>query len=307
MKIHIEKISFAICILGLGLVLSGTKACREDYFFATQVDGVATSTPDPTEEAVITLTPSVTATETPSPTETAEPAATLTAVPTSTIAPTATVATAALLNSFSFKDDLPDDLTDDNSGKKSVTAETVKVGKVGNWLGNAFTDNDTNGKDDADNDSDGYSNGLEANKNTDPDNARSYPFYQSSKNYLKSDADRDGIEDTEEENLGTDKSKFDSDGDGCGDGIEGAVGRDPLSSKFGNKDSDSDCLPDSFESKYKLNPGSNDTDFDGLNDGNEVAFATNPLKRDTDGDGISDSEEHLRGFDPTNPNDPVSN
>ena len=42
------------------------------------------------------------------------------------------------------------------------------------------------------------------------------------------DADGDGLDDADEQDLGTDPGAFDTDGDGAGDGDEVAAGTDPL-------------------------------------------------------------------------------
>jgi uncharacterized protein (DUF1800 family) len=92
-------------------------------------------------------------------------------------------------------------------------------------------------------------------------------------------------------------------------------------------DSDSSSIPDWYEIKYALEPGSAalaadnsdgdgltnlqeyengtdphnaDSDGDGLNDSQEVTLGTNPLNGDTDGDRLSDSAE-VTGTVPTDP------
>ncbi len=103
------------------------------------------------------------------------------------------------------------------------------------------------------------------------------------------DADKDGLLKSEEKRLGTDPDKFDTDGDGLGDGDEvRKYHTNPL-----KVDTDGDGLSDGDEVlKYKTDPLKADTDGDGLSDGDEVLkYNTDPLKADTDGDGLSDGDE----------------
>ena len=127
-----------------------------------------------------------------------------------------------------------------------------------------------------------------------------------------SDDDKDGLTLDEEESLGTDPKKADSDGDGLTDGEEvNKYKTNPL-----NSDSDGDGLNDNDEiyiyktnplvgdtdndglldgeeiNIYKTNPNDADTDHDGLNDGLEIKnYKTDPLKADTDNDGLKDGDE----------------
>jgi hypothetical protein len=89
--------------------------------------------------------------------------------------------------------------------------------------------------------------------------------------------------------------EVDSDGDGLTDGLETALGTDPLL-----PDSDADGVSDSDETDFygtdALDP---DTDGDGLDDAEElISHSTNPLLDDTDGDEVSDSVEVTAGSDP---------
>jgi len=87
----------------------------------------------------------------------------------------------------------------------------------------------------------------------------------------------------------------DSDADGLTDGLETALGTDPLL-----PDSDADGLSDSDEINfYGTDPLDLDTDGDGLDDAEElVIYGTNPLLDDTDGDNVSDYDEVVAGSDP---------
>jgi outer membrane protein OmpA-like peptidoglycan-associated protein len=103
------------------------------------------------------------------------------------------------------------------------------------------------------------------------------------------DVDNDGLERCDEEKLGTDPNKADTDGDGLLDGEEVMKYKtNPL-----DPDTDKDGLKDGEEvMTYKTDPNKADTDGDGLKDGEEVMkYKTDPLKADTDGDGLNDSDE----------------
>ncbi len=76
-------------------------------------------------------------------------------------------------------------------------------------------------------------------------------------------------------------------------------------SVFDTTDSDSDGLPDIYETSFfpadltKLGLG--DFDGDTINDPLEYANGTNPTRADTDNDGLTDSQEVLAGTNPVNP------
>ncbi len=104
-----------------------------------------------------------------------------------------------------------------------------------------------------------------------------------------SDDDKDGLTLDEEEKLGTDPKKADSDGDGLTDGEEvNKYKTNPL-----NNDSDGDGLKDNDEMyTYKTNPLAGDSDNDGLLDGEEInIYKTNPNDADSDHDGLKDGDE----------------
>lgn len=108
----------------------------------------------------------------------------------------------------------------------------------------------------------------------------------------KSDRDNDGLTKCEEQALGTDPEKADTDGDGLKDGEEVNIYKtNPLS-----VDTDGDGLSDYDEvKKYNTDPNKADTDGDGLNDYDEIMiYKSNPNVADTDGDGISDGDEVLK-------------
>jgi len=136
----------------------------------------------------------------------------------------------------------------------------------------------------ADNDGDDLTNCDEEKIGTDPE---------------KPDTDSDGLSDGEEFNTyKTDPLKYDSDNDGLNDKEEiVSYKTNPL-----NVDTDNDKLSDYDEVKsYKTDVLNPDTDGDGLLDGDEVEIhKTNPLYADSDSDGLNDSEEII-GYK-TNPN-----
>ncbi len=70
-------------------------------------------------------------------------------------------------------------------------------------------------------------------------------------------------------------------------------------------DADASGIPDWFETKYSLEPGTvalaaTDTDGDGLTNLQEYQRGTNPRLADSDGDGLSDGVEVTLGTDPLN-------
>jgi outer membrane protein OmpA-like peptidoglycan-associated protein len=102
------------------------------------------------------------------------------------------------------------------------------------------------------------------------------------------DRDDDGLGNADEEALGTNPDKRDSDGDGLADGDEVLRHRtNPIAA-----DSDGDGLSDYDEiNVFSTNPARRDTDRDGLDDRAEIGGLTDPLKPDTDGDGILDGAD----------------
>ncbi|MCP4046711.1 MAG: hypothetical protein GY732_12080, partial [Gammaproteobacteria bacterium] len=142
-------------------------------------------------------------------------------------------------------------------------------------------------------------------------------------NPVLADTDNDGLLDGNEINPTSDNDGDgiinildpDSDNDGLPDGIEVALGLDPLSADSdangipdGSEDGDGDGLPNIEEVLSNTDPENPDTDGDGILDGEEViagadGFITDPLRADTDGDGMPDGYETRFGLDPTDPGD----
>ncbi|MEM8594307.1 MAG: hypothetical protein AAGF06_05760 [Pseudomonadota bacterium] len=105
------------------------------------------------------------------------------------------------------------------------------------------------------------------------------------------DADRDGLSDVQEAQLGTDPKNPDTDGDGTGDAQEvGANVAKPLnSSSLDNPDvidAKDPCWPTVLVAACKR-----DSDNDGLTDYEENQAGTDPMKADSDNDGLNDQQE----------------
>lgn len=93
---------------------------------------------------------------------------------------------------------------------------------------------------------------------------------------------------------------LDADGSGIPDWYEMKYALEPGSPALATADADGDGLSNLQEYQRGTDPHQADTDGDGLSDGQEVALGTNPLMADTDGDGLSDGAEVHTAI-PTNP------
>ena len=93
---------------------------------------------------------------------------------------------------------------------------------------------------------------------------------------------------------------LDSDASGIPDWFEMKYALEPGSAALAAADSDGDGLTNLQEFQRATDPRKADTDGDGLSDGQEVALGTNPLSADTDGDGLSDFAE-VNAPIPSNP------
>ncbi len=114
-----------------------------------------------------------------------------------------------------------------------------------------------------------------------------------------SDPDGDLLTNLEEQALGTDPTRQDTDGDGLPDAFEAnSPGYNPL-----DMDADGDFLSDAAEFGAGTDPSEPDSDSDGLTDFIEVSKGYNPLSGDTDQGGVWDGEEVL--VDKTDPIDPA--
>ena len=123
------------------------------------------------------------------------------------------------------------------------------------------------------------------------------PEVEKQKEVKNIDTDGDGLLDSEEDKLGTDKNNPDTDNDGLNDSDEIEEWEtDPLVS-----DTDGDGYSDGEEVEGGYDPlgtGQLDSDNDGLGDADEKNIGTDPKKFDTDSDGLSDKEEIDAGSDP---------
>ena len=121
------------------------------------------------------------------------------------------------------------------------------------------------------------------------------------------DPDGDFLATVNEEKLGTDPERADSDRGGVPDGKEVAWGTNPTVRRDDRRhklDSDRDGIPDDAEERLGTDPYSKDSDGDGIDDRIEVEeLETNPGDPDTDGGGIWDGEEIAAGTDPHDPSD----
>lgn len=292
----------ALILLSIGLIVSGTKACQEDYALGSQVSVNKTTTPTPTATdeggggsatATPTTTPGVLGSVTPSPT------------------PTGTKDTAGLTNGGvrgGASGSLYQELSAlSNESPSEVAAAVAKQGKSGgrdaNWLGESFRGQKSGGAGEwQDRDGDGFSDATEQKADTDPSNAGSAPEWILSSTLDKRvkgrDSDMDGLLNSEEAAIGSDPRLIDTDGDGRTDGAEKRSGGDPRSPNDTYLDSDSDGLSDEYEMDAGLNPRSLDSDSDGLRDDTELAIGSDPLKVDTDNDGVADGKEFDLGADP---------
>lgn len=283
-----------LSLVALGLLLSGTKACQEDYDLGSvssvptatptddgdDDDDIETLTPTPTETSIATETPD--GTETPDATETPDGDPTETPTPT----PEPTVGTASLFTQLSQIRESPE-------GSRQADGQ-----KPQNWLGKIGTEPFT------DTDGDGYSDSLEEQSGSDLGDPGSIPLPPSSRlaERLRGiDDDVDGIPNEAETALGTSPISPDSDGDGYFDGPESLVSSDPLDQNslpaggaaadagrygsprgfdVGAPDSDGDGLPDAYESSIGSDPYNLDTDSDGIVDGVEIALGSDPVLDD---------------------------
>ena len=129
-----------------------------------------------------------------------------------------------------------------------------------------------------DTDSDGINDGIEVTNGSDPVD----PCSPNINALATNDCDNDGLDNTAENNAGTDNTLADTDFDGINDGDEVTNGSDPLDPCDPNagapdSDCDGDGLSNATEDNIGTDPGDADTDNDGFLDGNEVTNGSDPL------------------------------
>ena len=107
------------------------------------------------------------------------------------------------------------------------------------------------------------------------------------------DQDSDGLPDNMEAVAGTNPADADSDDDGLLDGFEVSHGLDPLHAGDQSGDPDGDGLNNLAEQGAGTSASVPDTDGDGILDGVEVRDrGTNPRSRDTDSDSVPDASDN---------------
>lgn len=327
-----EKFVAVLSLAAVVVLTTGVNRCQTSYNFAAQSSGV---TPSGTNGVVsVTPTGTVTITATPTGAGTNTPATTTTGTPAATPEPTTDdgegededpvdidpafsgdganfqiskkqASGAALLGALSQLEEEEKNRPTDSSASSALEGARGQNQKDNgaptdpNWLGKGFAKKGG----DQDSDSDSFSDFVEEQYGTDPNDANSFPpvkiTTELSARLLGLDDDADGLPNAQEKALGTDPLNVDSDGDGVSDGAEIRSGTDPLKAQNAPVDSDGDGLSDQFEKSRGLDWLHADGDGDGLRDDIELAIGTDITNPDSDGDGIPDGKEVAIGSDPT--------
>ena len=282
---------YVLGLLSVGIVVSGTNSCRDDYYLGSQTS----ATPSPTTGSP-TASPTVTSTRTPQSSPSPTP------TPTELVDPTETqFAAIGVLDSDSVKGSLKAAMGKAGNGvippSDGISGGGPRAQANPNWLGGAFvqvTPEDT--------DSDGFTDTVESSLGTDPKDPVSMPSVSCRSEFTKRfrgvDDDEDGLSNAEEARFGTNSHAYDTDQDGCGDGSEVLSGSSPTDPASMPASQNHDCLSDAYKQQHGLKLSSADSDGDSLDDAEEIAFGSDPLAADSDGDGVYDWREIERGCDP---------
>jgi hypothetical protein len=107
------------------------------------------------------------------------------------------------------------------------------------------------------------------------------------------DDDSDGLTNAQEHAWETNRLDPDTDRDGVRDGVEVAIGTNPLVADADDLASDlnHDGLIDSIGAQLGYQPTQSDSDGDSVSNADEALMCTNPLRTDSDGDGVPDSTD----------------
>jgi hypothetical protein len=316
MQVFMNRFFLFAGIALAGSALMGVDACQRDVDFASFARVSASSTATDDDSTTGTPTGSVSPSNTPSssPTRSGTPSVSPTEddetpTPSSSASgtPTSTASTSAIRNnemvviSRQVRSAM-NALRSKGDGQSSASPSQQRS-DAGNWLGNLYADEVVAGVV-VDSDKDGFSDALEKDFGTDPENAASFPniFVTDLTARLGvDDGDLDGLINSRETELGTDSSNPDTDSDGIGDGAEVLSSSNPLDAKSRPADGDGDGLSNDFESEIGSNPRAADTDGDGLWDDLELVVGSSFSDVDSDNDGILDGREVFQGSDPLRP------
>jgi hypothetical protein len=270
-------LAYTLALGSMAMVISGTRACQEDYDLAGQTNIVAT----PTSTTAPTLTATPTGSPSPTPTET--PSVDESPTPEPEQEPLVGILDEATLESA--------------DGHAEDPAAEPRAAASQNWLGSAFV-----AKVGLDSDGDGFTDEAENEYLSDPHNAKVTPAYSCASllrdRLAGADDDGDGLVNGDEQRRGTDAADGDSDGDGCADGAEVWSQSSPLDGTSLPASAAGHCLSDAFKGEKGLTVGVDDADSDGLVDSVELAIGSDPTSADSDGDGIYDGREVQIGCDP---------
>lgn len=298
-----STLCYSAALCSVAVVISGTRACQEDYVLGAQTRGLdptpipgETGTPRPTE------TPSTALTATPTALGTVTAVASLTPVATGSVPPTPTAPATSTpeVEPLSIRSVLRDtSASRDASERSGGSADSQGRGAATNpnWLGEAFV-----ARVGADTDGDGFTDDVEKEHQSDAKDPNKVPGH-SCASLLRDrlagmDDDADGLLNSDEQRLGTNPVEADSDGDGCNDGAEMWSQSKPMDAKSIPQSEGGFCLSDEFKKSKGLTLGSDDNDNDGLADWLEMAIGSDTKSADSDGDGIYDGKEVQLGCDP---------